>query len=98
MNQLQKIELRKKSAEATSHELENTAENDRNNQRKTLATRLFWLGVGALVIVLSVVVASGIDRFSFHLSDQVLMALIGAVFINVLGVLAIVVRYTFSSK
>ena len=96
--ELQKIELRKKSAEATSHELENTAENDRNNQRKTLATRLFRLAVGALVTVLSVVVASGIDGFSFHLSDQVLMALIGVASVNVLGLLAIVVRYAFSSK
>lgn len=58
--------------------------------QNTLVTRLFWFAVGVLVTVLSVVVASGIDWFSFHLSDQVLMALI--------GLTAIVVRYVFSSK
>lgn len=96
--ELQKNELRKISAEATSHELENTVENDRNNQRKTLAPCLFRLVVGILVTVLSVVVVSGVDWFSFYLSDQVLMALIGGASIIVRGLLAIVVRHVFSSK
>ena len=58
--------------------------------QNTLATRRFWLAVGIIVAVIIVVVASGINVLSFHLSDQVLMALI--------GLTAIVVRYAFSSK
>ena len=62
-------------------------------ERKTYANRIYWLIVWWLAGV-AVIVMFG----SWHISDKVLITLVGGTTINVLGIFAIVAKYLFNRR
>ena len=69
--------------------------------RKKFAWALFWLTVGWLIAIYFAVFLvgfGGVWKFSFTLSDKVLIALITSTTINVLGLFTIVIRNLFPNK
>ncbi len=92
---------RKEIAEAVHKELENLDFLKEIQARERFAYRLFWIVVGWITAVIAVVLLQGVLVRGNHLldlHDNVLMAFIGGTTVNVLGLLAIVVRYLFYRK
>jgi hypothetical protein len=83
-------------------QLQNTALEQDIALRKDFAWDIFYLIVGWLSLVFVVLGVQGfavtIFRHTFHLSDSVVLALIGGTTVNVLGIFIIVVRYLFPSR
>ena len=80
--------------------LRTQALNDLLKDRKTYGDRVYrlivlWLiGIGTCILAQAISVP-GIKWFSFHLSDAVLIALIGATTATVVGLFLVVVRSIF---
>lgn len=71
-------------------------------QRKEFAAKIFSLTVGWLVCVVLILLFQGwgiafscVETDRFHLSDSVLIALITGASVNIIGLMAIVIRYLF---
>jgi len=84
----QKWELARLRAELTSLEQD-------TKLRKAFAWAGYWMNIGWLVAILSLLFLSGFHCWRFSLPDSVLLALIGTTTTNVIGVLLIVMRYLF---
>jgi hypothetical protein len=69
-------------------------EQDRSERFK-YGQRIFRLLVGWLVVLGLVVVAEGIHFFGFHLSDPVIIALVGSTTASVISIFLIVANYLF---
>ncbi|MDR1091331.1 MAG: hypothetical protein LBL79_09670 [Prevotella sp.] len=67
-------------------------------ERKNYAYKVYWLILGFLAITLGIVIASGIERLCFYLSDSVLIVLLTTTSANVIGIFMAVVRYLFKQK
>ncbi|MDR1182821.1 MAG: hypothetical protein LBL13_12665 [Bacteroidales bacterium] len=67
-------------------------------ERKYYAMKVYLLLIVFLCVVFGIVIANGIDCFSFHLSDNVLMVILTTSSANVIGIFAIVMRYLFKER
>jgi hypothetical protein len=96
---LEKISLdaaqKKEITEAVHAHLGNVDFAKNIKARETLAGRLFWLTLSWVVAIFIVILLQGFCR-SFNLHDNVMIAFIGGTTANVIGLLAVVVRYFFS--
>lgn len=71
-------------------------------QRKEFASKTYNLTVAWLIIVVVILIFQGCSTYEpcpqcikFHLSDSVLIALIAGASVNIIGLLAIVIRHLF---
>lgn len=64
-------------------------------ERKTYASRAFWLVVVWLVFIGIVIILQGFNLWSFTLTPAVLVTLIGSTTSGVVGIFLIVTRYLF---
>lgn len=68
------------------------------DQRKDFANKIFnfmcWYLVGVFLIILM----DGISTMNFHISDDIILALLGTTAVEVIGTFAFVARYLFGSK
>lgn len=85
------LELERKKQEATFAL-------DNHKARIRYSRYIFVLVCIWLTAVLVVCIAQGIPRIGFHLSDSILITLLGTTTANVIGVLIIVLRYLFPQK
>jgi hypothetical protein len=92
------LEQQRLILENTTRNLTNEGQKQDTQERKKYAQRIFAMLCGWLVIVLSAIVISGSQLLEFHLSDTVLLALIGSTTANVAGFFFAVVKYLFPEK
>lgn len=64
--------------------------------RRKYSIWIFWLLVGYLVVVFSILSLSACKCVCFELSDSVLITLLTTTTANVIGIFIIVVKYLFS--
>lgn len=64
--------------------------------RRKYSIWIFWLLVGYLVVVFSILSLSACKCVCFELSDSVLITLLSTTTANVIGIFIIVVKYLFS--
>jgi uncharacterized coiled-coil protein SlyX len=96
------------SGELQNNELRKLAEELKDlkqdrDERKSYASKLYWLVLVWLVIILLIVFFQGVHylpgtSFSFKLSDVVLITLITTTTANVAAFFLVVVRYLFRPK
>jgi hypothetical protein len=81
-------------AEALREQIQET------NQRKTFADRIFWLVVGWLSAIFTLLILHGtLSPWGlFSIGNSVLVALIGGTTVNVIAVLFVVMRYLFPHR
>ena len=96
---------RKARAEARMEELKADDYLEEIRARRKYANLLFWLTVGWLATVISIVLMQGflgapfyMGNYSFQLSDEVLLALIGGTSASVIGLFVFVARHFFPEK
>ncbi len=92
------LEQQRLMLENTTRTLANEDQKQDTQERKKYAQRIFGMLSGWLFIVLVAVIISGSNLHEFHLSDTVLLALIGATTANVAGFFFAVVKYLFPEK
>jgi len=92
------LEQQRLLLENHTRNLANEGQKQDTQERKKYAQRIFWMLSGWLLIVLSAIVISGSGLLEFHLSDAVLLALIGSTTANVAGFFFAVVKYLFPDK
>lgn len=63
--------------------------------RKTFAKYLFWLLVGYLIIVFTILILASSDCVGMTVSDSVLITMLATTTANIIGLFAIVARYLF---
>lgn len=68
------------------------------NQRKEFASKIFDFMCWYLGAVFFIIMLNGVTINNFHVSDEVILALLGTTAIEVIGTFAIVARYLFSKK
>lgn len=72
------------------------------DERKSYASKLYWLVLTWLTVILTIVVMQGLKvpeiRFTFQLNDVVLVTLITTTTANVAAFFLVVVRYLFRPK
>lgn len=90
-------ELRKLKLDNDAKEGENIGDNQDRDQRKAFAEKIFSFVCYYMLAVFFVLFLCGCPN-SFHLSDTVLVTLLGTTTANVIGILIIVVTYLFSRK
>lgn len=69
-------------------------------QRKSFASKIYWLTIAWLCVIGFMLIFQGFlgPLGCFHLSDRVLITLISGASINIIGLMAIVIRYLFPSQ
>lgn len=72
-------------------------EQDRG-QRKDFALMIFELMCWYLFCVFFIIVLNGMTMVNFHVSDDVILALLGTTAVEVIGTFAFVARYLFGNK
>ncbi len=72
-------------------------EQDRG-QRKDFALMIFELMCWYLFCVFFIIMLNGMSMVNFHVSDDVILALLGTTAVEVIGTFAFVARYLFGSK
>ena len=88
--------------EATTREIDSRAQQDVNDrtqtreQREKWAERVFLISLGWLIAVLLLVTAQALSLI--NLANSVLIALVTTTTANILGTLAIVLRFIFPQK
>lgn len=82
---------------ATKREEYLSSKQDRE-QRKDYAIRLYELVCCYLLFMFLLIVVSGLDIADFHLSDAVLVTLLGTTTATVLGLFRFVAKYLFRTK
>ena len=96
------LQGKKEKADVIRQGLENLDYAKDIEARDKYARRLFLLVVGWILAVFAIVLLQGflghVDKQIFYLSDGVVIAFISGTTANVLGLLAIVVRYLFYRK
>ena len=95
-DELQNNELRKLNEELKD------LKQDRD-ERKSYASKLYWLVLVWLVVILLIIIFQGLQSlpgapFYFKLSDKVLITLITTTTANVAAFFLVVVRYLFRQK
>lgn len=95
-DELQNNELRKLNEELKD------LKQDRD-ERKSYASKLYWLVLVWLVVILLIIIFQGLQslpgtHFYFKLSDKVLITLITTTTANVAAFFLVVVRYLFRPK
>lgn len=91
------------SQELQNNELRKLAEELKDlrqdrDERKSYASKLYWLVLIWLVVILFILVLQGLRKFSFQLSDVVLVTLITTTTANVAAFFLVVVQYLFRPK
>ncbi len=82
---------------AKEQEYVDNAKQDRK-LRDLYSHRLFWLVASWLGVVAIVLLLNGFHVVPFHLSDNVLTALLGTATASVIGLLVIVAKYLFPGQ
>lgn len=72
-------------------------EQDRD-QRKDFAMMIFELMCWYLFCVFFIIILNGMTMTNFHVSDDVILALLGTTAVEVIGTFAFVARYLFGKK
>lgn len=68
------------------------------DQRKEFAVKIFDFMCWYLGFVFFIIMLNGISTNNFHVSDEVVLALLGTTAVEVIGTFAIVARYLFNNK
>ncbi|MDJ1499962.1 hypothetical protein [Xanthocytophaga agilis] len=92
------LEQQRLILENNTRNLANEDQKQDTQERKKYAQRIFWMLCSWLVIVLAAIVTSGSKAWDFHLSDAIVLALIGSMTANVAGFFFAVVKYLFPEK
>ena len=95
--QLKNEKLKEAKLKNEALEGENKGENQDRKQRKKFAEKIFTFVTYYMFAVFFILILCG-SPSSFHLSDTVLVTLLGTTTANVIGILIIVVTYLFSKK
>lgn len=72
-------------------------EQDRN-QRKDFSTKIFDLMCWYLFGVFFIIMLNGFTTMNFHVSDEVILALLGTTAVEVIGTFAFVAKYLYHNK
>jgi hypothetical protein len=67
-------------------------------ERKDYSSKTYWLMFAFLCSSIVIVFLSGIRQTFFMLSENVLIALLSTMSVNVIGIFAIVMKYLFRQK
>ena len=78
-------------------ELFHESETQNIAERKRYASRLYWLIVGWLISLIIIILIQGFDCTPFGLPTSVLLAFITTTTAGVIGLLALVLKYLFST-
>lgn len=90
------LEWQRRIVEIELLQLEGEARRQDIEERKTYATRVYWMLSAWLFALLGILLLSGFAGFTtFDLSDSVLIALVSGTTVNVIGVFVVVMRYLF---
>ncbi len=92
------LEKQRLFLENRTRDLENEGHQQDTQERKRYAKRIFWMLCVWLSIVLTAILISGLTVLDFHLSDTILMALIGSTTANIAGFFFAVVKYLFPER
>lgn len=95
-SELEKEKLKEAKLRNEALEEENKGESQDRGQRKDFAERVFSFASIYMLGVFMILFLSGTNTVNFHLSDDVLIMLLGTTTANVIGILIIVVTYLFS--
>lgn len=90
------IQLLKKRIERKDEEIKDIQQD--RSQRKEFADKLFDLMCWYLVGVFLLILMNGISIMNFHISDEIILALLGTTAVEIIGTFAIVARYLFSKN
>jgi hypothetical protein len=63
--------------------------------KKKMTYLIFYMVLGWLIAILAILVLSGLENWSFKLSDAVLIALLGSTTVNVTAFFLVVTKYLF---
>jgi hypothetical protein len=91
-------ELRSKRLEYSLKEEELKGQQQDRDERKDYANKIYILLIIFLFIVFAIIALVGSSRYSFYLSDKVLITILTTASVNVIGIFAIVIRYLFKDK
>ena len=94
---LKREQYRKAKLENDALEGENISDGQDREQRKLFAKEIFSFVSLYMYFIMFVLVLCG-SPCAFHLSDTILITLLGTTTANILGVLVIVVTYLFTRK
>lgn len=94
--ELAKEELREAKLRNEALEEENRGDSQDRDQRKDFAERIYSFASIYMLGVFLLLFLSGSETAPFHLSDNILVVLLGTTTANVIGILVIVVTYLFS--
>jgi len=67
-------------------------------ERKDFADKIYYLLIGFLVVVFSIIFLSGFDSIQFTMSDVILTTLLATSSANIIGIFIFVVKYLFKSN
>lgn len=95
--QLKNERLREAQLRNAALEGENQGDSQDRDQRKAFAERIFSFVCYYMFFVFLILFLCG-SQGRFHLSDTVLVTLLGTTTANVIGLFVIVVKYLFSRK
>ena len=90
------IQLLSKRIERKDEEIKDIQQD--RSQRKEFADKLFDLMCWYLVGVYLLILMNGISTMNFHISDDIILALLGTTAVEIIGTFAIVARYLFSKN
>lgn len=90
------IQLLRKRIERKDEEIKDIQQD--RSQRKEFADKLFDLMCWYLVGVYLLILMNGISTMNFHISDDIILALLGTTAVEIIGTFAIVARYLFSKN
>lgn len=90
------IQLLRKRIERKDEEIKDIQQD--RSQRKEFADKLFNLMCWYLVGVYLLILMNGISTMNFHISDDIILALLGTTAVEIIGTFAIVARYLFSKN
>ncbi len=96
--QEQQLALQKSQAELARAQIENIGLRQDLDLRKGYAKGLFSLAGGWLGFVALLIILSGVEAIPFSLADSVLNGLIASATVDIVGLLAVVVRNLFPRR
>lgn len=66
--------------------------------RDTFARQIYFLVKWSVVMTFVILILEGSGMLMFHLSESILMMLLGTTLVEILGLLYVIVRYLFDGK
>lgn len=90
------IQLLRKRIERKDEEIKDIQQD--RSQRKEFADKLFDLMCWYLVGVYLLILMNGISTMNFHISDDIILALLGTTAVEIIGTFVIVARYLFNKN